>query len=282
MRQIDKIINSRDVQMGPNTIAQPLPSSGISQADPFLLIHHAGPKNYNPGDNALSVDAHPHRGFDPVTFVFNGEVEHKDSLGNHSIIGAGGVQWITAGKGIVHSEKTPASFREKGGMFEIIQLWINVPKSQKYSEPTYQGFASHEIPQFQSDDKKTRLSIFAGKYKDLSGPVRTRNDIQAYTAYLEKDGQIDLEFEPELNVIIYQLGGHTTTNSTEISDKQLVIFKREESGISIKAAVISRLLILAGAPLREPIFQYGPFVLNSKEELIDTIRDFETGKMGHM
>jgi len=154
--------------MGNFEIAQPLPVTGINQVDPFLLIHHAGPKIHNPGDKELNVEAHPHSGFEPVTFVFSGEVEHHDSLGNKSIVRSGGVQWITAGKGIVHSEKASPEFIKKGGEFEIVQLWINLPQKLKRTNPAYYGFEAKDIPFYLSENKKTRLNIISGKYEPFS------------------------------------------------------------------------------------------------------------------
>ncbi len=281
-RDIDKVITAGKVQMGHNTIAQPLPAAGVRQVDPFLLIHHAGPEIYKPGENALQVDAHPHRGFEPVTFVFNGEVEHKDSLGNNSVIGPGGVQWITAGKGIVHSEKASQDFRNNGGVFELIQLWINVPGSDKMSAPAYQGFTAEHIPTYLSKDKKVVISVFAGKFQRLEGPVNTRKDIQAYTALLHPGGKTTLEFDKNFNTAIYQLGGKAIINDQEINDKQLVVFKKEGGLITVEANSETRLLILAALPIGEPVFNYGPFVLNSKEEVIDAIHDYESGKMGFL
>ena len=140
LRKVNKITPTSDVMMGHIKVGQPIPSSDLPDVNPFILLHHAGPKYHQPGNDALGVGPHPHRGFEPVTFVFSGEVEHHDSLGNLSEIGAGGVQWITAGKGIVHSEYASRSFKKNGGEFEIIQLWINLPKDLKMSEAKYQGF----------------------------------------------------------------------------------------------------------------------------------------------
>ncbi len=146
------------------------------------MLHHAGPKYQSPGDKGLNVEAHPHTGFEPVTFVFSGEVEHRDSLGNESIIKSGGVQWITAGKGIVHSEKASPDFQLNGGDFEIIQLWINLPKKFKKTEPKYYGYDANDIPFYLSTDKKVRLNVVAGKFKDIKGPVDSISGITAFTA----------------------------------------------------------------------------------------------------
>jgi redox-sensitive bicupin YhaK (pirin superfamily) len=282
MRSIEKIITAEDVMMGQFRISQPLPVKGIKQVDPFLLLHHAGPKQHNPGEKGLNVEAHPHTGFEPVTFVFSGEVEHRDSLGNESIIKSGGVQWITAGKGIVHSEKASAEFQTKGGEFEIIQLWINLPKALKKTDPRYYGYDVEDIPFYLSNDKKVRLNIVAGTYKKITGPVDTLTNINAYTAYMDEHSNLDLEFKTSENVIIYVLNGHVKIEDSDIRDKQLVIFNGDSTHINIQSLLKSKLLILAGDPLKEPVYHYGPFVLNSKDEVIDAINDYESGKMGFL
>jgi hypothetical protein len=268
--------------MGKFRISQPLPVKELRQVDPFLLLHHAGPKHHSPGDKGLNVEAHPHTGFEPVTFVFNGEVEHRDSLGNESIIKAGGVQWITAGKGIVHSEKASAEFQKKGGEFEIIQLWINLPKALKKTDPRYYGYDAEDIPFYLSNDKKTKLNVVAGNYKNITGPVDSVTNITAYTAYLDAFSNLELEFKDNENVIFYVLNGHVRVDNNDIKDKQLGVFKRDESQINILSMLKSKLLILAGKPLKEPVYNYGPFVLNSKDEVIDAINDYESGKMGFL
>ena len=282
MRSIEKIVTAEDVMMGQFRISQPLPVKELRQVDPFLLLHHAGPKHHSPGDKGLNVEAHPHTGFEPVTFVFNGEVEHRDSLGNESIIKAGGVQWITAGKGIVHSEKASAEFQKKGGEFEIIQLWINLPKALKKTNPGYYGYDAEDIPFYLSDDKKTKLNVVAGNYKNITGPVDSVTNITAYTAYLDEFSNLELEFKDNENVIFYVLNGHVRVDNNDIKDKQLGIFKRDDLQINIHSMLKSKLLILAGKPLKEPVYNYGPFVLNSKDEVIDAINDYESGKMGFL
>lgn len=281
-RKIAKILSSRNIKMGPNTIAQPLPVPGVNQVDPFLLIHHAGPETYPPGEEALHVDAHPHRGFDPVTFVFNGKVMHRDSLGNESVIGPGGVQWISAGKGIVHSEQSAPEFTETGGQFELIQLWINVPQSEKMADPEYQGFTREQVPRIIAEDEDVEVAVFAGTYHDHKGPVKTREDLMALTAEMKTGAQWSLGSENSHNLIIYQLGGESLINDSEVGAKQLVVFDKEGTEIHIKASSDTRLLILMGKPLKEPVFSYGPFVLNNREEVIDAIRDYESGKMGYL
>lgn len=282
MRSIEKIVTAEDVMMGQFRISQPLPVKELRQVDPFLLLHHAGPKHHNPGTKGLNVEAHPHTGFEPVTFVFNGEVEHRDSLGNESIIKSGGVQWITAGKGIVHSEKASAEFQKIGGEFEIIQLWINLPKALKKTDPRYFGYDVEDIPFYLSDDKKVRLNVVAGSYNNITGPVDSLTDITAYTAYMDEHSNLELEFKSNENVIFYVLNGHVVVGNSDIKDKQLAVFKRDDTQINIQSILKSKLLILAGNPFKEPVYHYGPFVLNSKDEVIDALNDYESGKMGFL
>jgi redox-sensitive bicupin YhaK (pirin superfamily) len=282
IRSIDKIVDAKTVLMGKNEIKQPLPVGGLTQVDPFLLLHHAGPAFQQPGSSGLNVEAHPHTGFQPVTFVFSGEVEHRDSLGNTSTIKSGGVQWINAGKGIVHSEKASLEFVRRGGDFEIIQLWINLPKKLKKSDPSYVGYDKKDIPFFLSNDKKTRLNIVSGKYKEIQGPATIDKGINAYTAQIENEGGLELDFDRNQNVMIYVLDGKISIENHEIFENQLIVFKKDGNDISIRAHSKSKLLILSGQPIKEPIYHYGPFVLNSKDEVIDAINDYETGKMGYL
>jgi redox-sensitive bicupin YhaK (pirin superfamily) len=281
-KSIGKIVDAGTVFMGKYKLKQPLPVKGLTQVDPFLLIHHGGPEFQPPGTPGLNVEAHPHTGFQPVTFVFSGEVEHRDSLGNISTIRSGGIQWINAGKGIVHSEKASSEFIKKGGEFEIIQLWINLTRNQKKSDPEYVGLEENDIPFHLSEDRKTRLNIISGSYGKLQGPVTINSDIIAYTGKMEIGGMMDLDFDPKLNVLVYLLGGNISIDHREISSHQMIVFNQDGKNISIKANEKSRLLILAGVPIKQPVYHYGPFVLNSKAEVVDAINDYESGKMGHL
>jgi redox-sensitive bicupin YhaK (pirin superfamily) len=282
MRSIEKVVDAENVMMGKFKISQPLPVKEVRQVDPFLLLHHAGPKYQNPGDKGLNVEAHPHTGFEPVTFVFSGEVEHRDSLGNESIIKSGGVQWITAGKGIVHSEKASPDFQLNGGDFEIIQLWINLPKKYKKTEPKYYGYDANDIPFYLSTDKKVRLNVVAGNFNDIKGPMDSISGITAFTASMDTMSNLNLEFEEEENAIFYVLNGHVRTDNVDIKDKQLAILRRDGKVVNIQSLQTSKLLILAGRPFNEPVYHYGPFVLNSKDEAISAINDYESGKMGYL
>lgn len=282
-RTIQQVTKALPQAMGSDTIYQPFPSHALQHVDPFILLHHWGPNTFLPNNNAFSVGAHPHRGFEPVTFIFQGEVHHRDSMGNDSIIKEGGVQWMTAGKGVMHSETGTDEFRKKGGIFEIIQVWMNLPKKLKMTEPSYQGFQKEQIPTAVLDDEKVHLSIVSGKYKTTTGPVKSVTDIYSSMIYMKETGKITLNIEEQKNAMLYLLDGSITVNETKIaSSRNVVTFINDGSEIAIEANKESKILFLAGKPFGEPVAQYGPFVMNTHEELNQAFDDFYNGKMGNL
>ncbi len=280
-RSIKKVVLSPDVQMGPITLKQPLPIGNIQQIDPFLLLHHIGPKTQTPGGKkAMDIGAHPHRGFEPVTFIFKGEIHHRDSRGNNSIIKAGGVQWMTAGMGIVHSEGIPQSFIEKGGSLEIIQLWVNLPSKFKMVQPKYQGFQQAEIPAFIDQNGKVRVNVIAGNYGEWEGPVDSLTGITALTIELKAGGKAHLQEKMERNALLYQLNGLATVNGVATGNNKMVLFNQDGESIEIEAQTDGVLLYVAGDPIQEKVAQYGPFVMNDQTEILQAMRDYQIGKMG--
>jgi hypothetical protein len=280
-RSIKRVVMGQDVQMGPITLKQPLPQGNIDQVDPFLLIHHMGPKTQQPNSpSAMDIGGHPHRGFEPVTFIFKGAVHHKDSRGNDSIIHAGGVQWMTAGMGIVHSESLPQKFTETGGDFELIQLWINLPANLKMVQPKYQGAQADDIPTWTDDEGKAKLNVISGTYGDLTGPVESLTGITAYTIEMKAGGKVHIQQGEDQNVILYQLQGLTDVNGVNSGDHRLMIFDQDGEDILLEAQTDGTLLYLAGAPINEPVTQYGPFVMNTQTEVLQAMRDYQMGKMG--
>jgi quercetin 2,3-dioxygenase len=280
-RSVKRIILSADIQMGPVELKQPLPFGDIEQIDPFLLLHHLGPINQKPNEkNVIDIGAHPHRGFEPVTFIFKGAIHHKDSRGNDSTITTGGVQWMTAGMGIVHSESVPDSFIETGGDLEFIQLWINLPASLKMIQPKYQGFQKEEIPSFIDQEGKVNVNVISGKYKGLKGPVESLTGVTAYTLELKKGAKITFSEKINRNVLLYQLNGVTSVNGVSTGDTKMVIFNQDGEDIQIEAQTDSLLLFLSGNPIGEKVTQYGPFVMNTQTEVMEAMRDYQMGKMG--
>jgi len=279
-RTVKSVFTAPDIMMGSNKLKQPLPIAGLDQVDPFLLLHHMPPKSHEPGVNALDVGPHPHRGFEPVTFVFKGEVEHNDSLGNHSVIGAGGVQWMTAGRGIVHSEGASKEQIDKGGEFEMIQLWINLPKDKKMNTPVYQGVPSEVIPTVESSDGRAKVNVVSGNHRGNNGPVESITGVEAYTIEMKQGGYLEFKVPESRNVMIYQLHGNSTINDQLVVNTQMVVFDNDGENIEITASEDSLMLFLTAEPINEPMAQYGPFVMNTQTEILEAMRDYEQGKMG--
>ncbi len=280
MKAVKRVLPSVDVQMGPHTIGQPLPSNKIDQLDPFLLLHHFGPKQLGPDKEPFYVGAHPHRGFEPITFVYQGSVEHKDSLGNHKVISAGGVQWLTAGRGIVHAEGAPESLVIEEGTVEIIQLWINLPASKKMNPANYQPFQKEEIPVLKLENDMGEIQVVSGELNGLKGPIKSLTNISAYNAYLKKGAQFKFNFKEGEQVLIYQLNGNSRLNNIELLSKELIAFKLEGTAVEILAEENSVFLVISGLPLEEKVVSWGPYVMNSQSEILEALRDYQMGKMG--
>jgi redox-sensitive bicupin YhaK (pirin superfamily) len=207
-------------------------------------------------------------------------VSHSDSLGNQRIVSGGGVQWMSAGSGIVHAESAGSDLVRNGGPFEMIQLWVNLPRSLKMSEPTYQPFDAAEIPCFQDQTKKVKLNVIAGSYLDLKGPVKHPAEIAAFTIYIKEGGSLTITTNTDWNVVLYQLGGQTQVGNGTLEGRQLAYFNFDDNELKLHAKQDSRFLYVSAPPINEPLAQYGPFVMNRPEELQQAIEDYQSGKMG--
>jgi redox-sensitive bicupin YhaK (pirin superfamily) len=280
-RNVQQVTVATQVQMGKDFIYQPFPSHQLSDVDPFILLHHWGPYEFPPNNDALALGAHPHRGFEPVTFIFNGEVWHRDTMGNDSIIKEGGVQWMTAGSGVMHSEMGTDDFHKKGGKLEIIQVWMNLPKKLKMTEPSYQGFQKNDIPVVSQDGGKVKIAVVSGKVENASGPIKSITGISAYTIYMEANSKTTITSDASKSAMLYLLNGSATVNGKKIEQgRSAITFNNDGTEITIEADQQSKFLFLEGTALKEPVAQYGPFVMNTKEELHQAFEDFQTGKMG--
>lgn len=287
MRNIRLITGSLHTTVGPLKVAQPLPTNALRYADPFLLLHHAGPQQIEAGSEVHKIEAHPHRGFDPVTFVFRGSVLHRDSLGNQGTIGPGEVQWIKSASGILHEEGPTPELARTGGELELIQLWINVPASQKMATPAY--FEIHR-------DQITEQTILDGAVTLAAVPTpRASNETSssdagtpspAITAMMGSfragaSGIIDVTPHPTL--LLYILGGSVTINGEhEVDGKHLVVFDDTAGGFQFEAHSDGTFLLLGGEPIREPMVQYGPFVMTTEDEIREAFRDYAGGKFGSL
>lgn len=280
-RSVANIQASEPIEMGSTTVKQPLPTVKIEQIDPFLLLHHFGPYEVEPGHDPLNVGPHPHRGFEPVTFLYQGGIRHKDSRGNEGLLEPGDVQWMTAGRGIIHSERASRAFREQGGTMEGIQLWINLPKAQKMVQPAYQDIKAAQIPVVNLDRQKVRVKIVAGTFDRQKGPARTHTSIQALQLSLLQGGFAELPIPSDHNAFLYILRGEVQLNENwNYSKETLLQFRQDGDGISLRAAEDSEALLLSGAPIGEPVAQWGPYVMNTQTEIMEAMRDYQMGKMG--
>ena len=277
-RAVERIIHAPKVSMGAMSLRQPLPIAGLPQLSPFILLHHFD-FVMEPGHNIFDVPAHPHRGFSPITYIFEGAVEHQDSLGNTKVISDNEVQWITAGRGLIHSEKAGKEFAEKGGRFQGVQLWINLPKSEKMQTPSYQPLTSDEIVLIRKD--KAELRLVSGSYDGQKGPAKS----EVFTAMMrmETGGEFHFDFPETHNAALYVLEGNVLINeAAEARQNDLVIFKKSQGTFSVKAIAGSKLLVLAGKPIDEPLVTHGPFVMNSQTEILEAMKDYQEGKMGFL
>jgi len=273
------------VNMGPIRLRQPLPSEGIENVDPFLLLHHYGPYAISEFNNPFDLGPHPHRGFEPITLLFKGEQLHRDSLGNEMIVKAGGVQWTTAGRGIIHAEAPTKAFVKNGGDLEGIQLWLNLPAKDKMITPNYQHLEEEQIPKIFSKDKKVRLNVIAGHQQNEVGLIKTQTQVNVFTANANENGEMKVEIPDKHQSLLYLLDGEIVVNNTEVLKKgkhQMVTFNQDGNTIKFKAKKESTVLILSGEPINEKVTQYGPYVMNTQTEILEAMRDYQGGKMGFL
>ena len=285
LKTIQHKVPSPFVNMGPIRLRQPIPTLGIENVDPFILLHHYGPYAISEFNNPFDLGPHPHRGFEPITLLFKGEQFHRDSLGNEMVVKAGGVQWTTAGHGIIHAEAPTKEFVKKGGELEGIQLWLNLPAKDKMMMPNYQHLEDKQIPKLFSEDKKVQFNIIAGKHKQESGLIKTQTDVNVFSAKATEGGKMEIEISEKHQSLIYLLEGEILVNNSETLEKgknQMITFNQDGSTVVFEAIKESVILILSGEPIKEKISQHGPFVMNTETEILEAMRDFQDGKMGHL
>ena len=249
---------------------------------PFLLLDHAAPTYFPPTDQKLGVGEHPHRGFETVTMAIQGEVEHRDSSGGGGKISTGGVQWMTAGSGVVHDEFHSRDFAEKGGEFEMVQLWVNLPAKHKMTKPRYQSLDKKDLPIVRLKDGTTKVKIIAGNFGGSFSPVETFTKINIYEVEGHKNSEVKLNFDDGTNTLILQLAGRSFIGDQHLDKGYLGIFSRSGVSINLKTAEDFKILILNGKPIEEPLEAHGPFVMNTREELMVAFRDFQEGNMGSL
>ena len=273
------------VNMGPIELRQPIPTGQIEMVDPFVLLHHYGPYKISSESNPFDLGPHPHRGFEPITFLIQGEQLHRDSLGNQSVVKSGDVQWTTAGRGIIHAEGPTTEFVERGGTLEGIQLWLNLPAEKKMMPANYQHVRNDDFEVVAGSDGKSRIQIVAGEYKEVKGKIETQTPVNAYMMHLAEGAEVELPLDTTHESLLYLLHGAVNVNEQynlmEEAD-QMVTFSQDGEYATIKASAASQLLFLSGQPIKEQIASWGPYVMNTQTEIMEALRDYQMGKMGYL
>ena len=253
------------------------------EMSPFLLLDHAGPADFAPSAKQLGVGWHPHRGFETVTVVYDGEVDHQDTAGNGGRISAGDVQWMTAGSGLLHKELHSAAFSKRGGRFEVLQLWVNLPATSKMSAPRYQELLAKDIPVVQLGGGAGSVRVIAGEFGGAKGPARTFTPINLLDVRLRADQRLTLSLKDGYTASLYVLKGKVVLNGTEAaSGTELVLLERKGDQITIEASTDAALFVMNGQPIEEPVVGSGPFVMNTREQIEQAYRDFQAGRLGRI
>ncbi|ASG19515.1 pirin family protein [Nitrospirillum viridazoti] len=259
------------------TTRRPLPGPALPQLSPFLFLNHHGPQVYPPNNGGLPFGPHPHRGFETVTFILEGELTHADSAGHESVIRAGGVQWMTAGRGVVHSELSPAEFRRKGGPLEILQLWVNLPARLKFAAPGYTGLQRDAIPALPTPDGRGTVNLISGNWGGVSGPITSLTNVFMSTVTLAAGGIVRFDGAAGRTVFLYVVRGAIAVGGGTAPAHQLAELSLEGDAVEITAQEDAVLLFGHGEPIAEPVVAHGPFVMNTREEIIAAIRDYQAG-----
>lgn len=259
-----------------------IPGANISQQriSPFLLLDFNAEYDFGPSDHIRGVGVHPHKGFETVTIAYKGSVAHNDSSGSSGVINPGDVQWMTAGSGILHKEYHEQEFSKKGGPFEMVQLWVNLPKKDKSTPAHYQAITEEQMSKVVLPGGKGVVNVIAGIFNGTKGSAQTYSPVNLFDVKLKKDGEIATILPSEYNTAILLISGKAEINGEIANEHSFVLFKNAGEEITIKAIEDSVLLVLSGEPLNEPIASYGPFVMNTQQEIIESIEEFQSGKFG--
>ena len=253
------------------------------ELSPFLLLDYAAPHPFSPGKERRGVGAHPHKGFETVTVAYQGELEHRDSSGGGGKIGAGDVQWMTAGKGIVHEEFHSADFTRQGGTLQMVQLWVNLPARDKMAPPRYQSIVASTIPSVELSDGRGTVHVIAGEYRGQHGPARTFTPMDLWDVKLRAGKTAELPLPAGHTTTFLVLSGKVLVNGErEAGEGDLAIFARAEEGVLVQGVSDAKLLVMAGEPIAEPMVGQGPFVMNSRAEIQQAFEDYQLGRMGEL
>lgn len=280
MRNIKKTYKAVYAPVGDLITYRALPTREVEYIDPFLFLNHHGPQTYGPGNNGLPFGPHPHRGFETLTFILEGDIMHQDTGGGQSVIEAGGIQWMTAGRGLIHAEISSDKFKQEGGPLEILQLWFNLPAKYKMVEPKYIGLQKDKIPTVTEDGGKVKVNVVSGYWGDVQGPITSLSDIHMASVELQKGGNFTINVAAERNIFFYVVRGKVNVNGETVNKLNLVEFANNSQEIAVEALEDAYILFGHALPYNEPVVSHGPFVMNTEEEIREAFRDYQLGKMG--
>jgi len=280
-REVVKVVTAHRQREGAGFIVRrPFPSDGFQYADPFVVLDEMGPVVYAPGE-AVGAPDHPHRGFETVTYVLEGEMEHEDSAGHRGKLGPGDVQWMTAGRGVVHSEMPSSEMQRRGGRVHGFQLWVNLPKRDKMIAPRYQEIPRTRIPEAATPDGLARVRVVAGEALGARAVIETRTPISFLHWTFLPGASVRTRVPREHAAYVYVFEGAVQVGGREVREGQLAVLG-EGDEVDFKASVPAQALLLSGVPLREPVVQYGPFVMNTEREIYQAIEDYQAGRLGEI
>ena len=284
VRETARIVTAHRQREGAGFIVRrPFPTQGLDLADPFLLLDEMGPVDYGPGE-AVGAPDHPHRGFETITYMLEGEFEHEDSAGHRGVLRPGDVQWMTAGAGIVHSEMPSRPIREKGGRVHGFQIWVNLPARLKMTRPRYQEVSAGKIPEAKSEDGRARVRVIAGEALGARAVIDTHIPIVYQDWTIDAGADVTAALPREQQALVYVFRGSVLVGNEgrEVRDGQMALLGEGDAVRLRGAAGGGRLLLLAGVPIAEPVARYGPFVMNTQAELVEAVRDYQSGRMGEI
>jgi redox-sensitive bicupin YhaK (pirin superfamily) len=285
-RSVSRIVRSISTLEGAGFLVhRPFPTDTLSDFDPFLLLDEMGPMKVEPGE-AKGAPDHPHRGFETVTYMLSGSFRHKDSRGHAGKLEAGDVQWMTAGSGVIHSEEPSREFQQTGGTLHGVQLWVNLPRTDKMIRPHYQEIPAARIPSVQTPDGKVVVRVLAGESLGARAVIETRTPIFYLDFLLQPGGKVVQPVAPDFNAFAYVIQGPVrfSNSAAPVEHGNMVVFKKDGDEVLIEAApeteAPARVLLIGGRPLNEPIARYGPFVMNTPQEIRQAFEDYSSGRMG--
>jgi hypothetical protein len=282
MKKVLGVHRALRADIGELVTYQAIPNAtlGAERSEPFIFLNHHGPQVYPPRNAGLPFGPHPHRGFETVTFILAGDLVHRDTGGYQSLIGAGGVQWMTAGSGLIHAELSSEEFKAAGGALEILQLWVNLPARLKMTAPRYRGLQREEIPSFESDGGRVTVNAVSGAWGGARGPFETLADVQLAWARVGRGGRLSLEVAAGRGVLFYVVAGALAVNDVAAGARHAVEFSDEGEAIEGESESGAVVLLGHAERNREPVASLGPFVMNTREELEQAVRDYRAGRFG--